>query len=217
MFDWYPQVGVSYNPIFSQAQFERFAEERIEQAAWLRRCATAAFACAAEWTSNHPLSTLNFECLVQTVKALIATYQVVLQDDRVNAAVVGAHINGLFWEMIGAAECLLRIQEEDDYLKNWDSGLKRGGCLARLLAELALAGDATSAELGEMIAALNRIGASGARISAYHLELSREVPWECSELISLASTAGALTMTVVEAATLLQARAALESHTEDVF
>lgn len=210
MFSFYPQAGVRYNPIFTETQFARFPREAVQHAADLRSCASAAFGRAAEWPSGHVLNTLNFECLIQSSHALLGLYRVAREDTRFDLGAIGSHINLLFWEIIGAAEHLLRFQDGDDYLKDWQSSFERGGLLARLAAELALAGAASPDELGEMTASLSRLSVWTAGVRDYHLEMVREVPDDVDELVEFASIAGKLAMTLGDAAARLRARLALE-------
>lgn len=173
-FSWYPQVGVSFNPFFTEAEFDEFARSRAEHARSLRVMAFAAFGSAGEWSSSHPLTHGNFEFLVQATRTLILLHSIAREDDRSDAGAIAVEINLLFWRIIGAAEHYLCFEEGDDWLKDWDSSLSRGGCLVRLLVDLALAARPSGSELQEMITALTRLATSAQEICKWHMELGAE-------------------------------------------
>lgn len=167
----YPMVGVSYNPRFTKRQLARFAKNKANHAAWLHSCASEAFGSAAEWTSDQHRRALKFDYLEQTTSGLVALYRSTCGDGRVDRAAIGDHVNALFWEFLGAPDELLRLEEEDHYLKAWDSSLRRSACFVRLLTDIALAGSASGDELEAMAEALVRLRARAAKVTSWHMSL----------------------------------------------
>lgn len=214
MRSFYPQAGVRYNPSFSEIQFALFARDVEDHAAQLYQMAFAAFARAADDSQGQFLQRLNFEFLHQACHSLLTGYRIAREDARIDQAKVLQHVNLLFWALIGAAEQLLRFNEKnDDWHKDWRSALDRGGLLARLAADLALAGEADGLELHEMIACLSQLRDSTAKVRDYHLYLAGEVPEDVDELIGLAGDAARLSTVFEEAQVKLRAREALEPAT----
>lgn len=212
MNSFYPQAGVRFNPTFTEIQFAHFARDVEDHAAQMYQIAFAAFARAADSSQGRVLKRFNFDYLAQAGHNLLLLYQIAGEDPRINEAKVGRHVNLLFWAIIGAPEQLLHFEDDgDDWSKDWRSALDRGGLLARLEVDLALAGAAKDFERDEMIACLSRLGASTARVRDYHFFLINEVPEDVDELVGLADDAGRLSAMLEEAVVKLRARGVLDS------
>lgn len=197
---FYPQAGVRFNPIFTDPQFAMFSRDVEEHAAQTYQMAFAAFARAADGSQGQTLIWRNFGLLTQTGTNLLSLYRIAIEDSRINSTKVGGFINLLFWAIIGAAEHLLRFGETDgDWDKDWRSAMDRGGVLARLSADLALAGAASGAERHEMATCLSRIAAWMTQVRDYHLEMIHEMPGDLEELLGLAGHAGHLSGMLEEA------------------
>jgi hypothetical protein len=214
MESFYPQVGVRFNPTFTQLQFAMFARDVEGYAAQTYQAAFAAFARAADGSQGPIVERRNFALLTQTGQILIALYRIAVDDARINETKVGQRINLLFWAIIGATEQLLSFDEDNgDWEKDWRSGLDRGGLFARLVTDLALAGAAVGTERDEMIDCLSRLRVSTGKVRDYHLYLIREVPEDFYEPLGLAAEAGRLSTMLEDAAVQLRACAALEPAT----
>lgn len=207
-FSWYPQVGVSFNPFFTETDFKEFAAVRVEHARSLRVMALSTFGSASEWSSSHPITRGNFELLAQVTSALILLHSIALEDDRSDADAIAVEMSLLFWGIIGAAEHYLRFEEGDDWLKDWDSSLWRGGCLVRLLVGLALAARLCGRERQEMITALKRLAAYTQEICKWHMELGAE--FLSADDSRRANLAGAMWKMVVDALQQLGSGAVIE-------
>lgn len=211
MHSFYPQSGVRFNPIFTDLQFAMFSRDLEEHAAQIYQMAFAAFARAADGSQGQTLVWRNFDLLTQTGANLLSLYRLATEDARINSMKVGGFVNLLFWAIIGAAERLLRFGETDgDWDKDWRSAMDRGGVLARLCADLALAGAASGAERDEMAACLSRMGAWMIKVRDYHLEMVPDVPGDLEELLGLTGDAGRLSAILEEAELNLRARGTLQ-------
>lgn len=210
MFSFYPQPGLRFNPTFTAIDFLKFARDVEGHAAALCEMAFAAFVRAADSSQGQYARRLNFDLLAKHGQELVAIYRLACEDNRIDAGKVGCQVNRLFWAIVGTADRLLGAETEDDWLKDWRSGLDRGGLMARLCVELALAGAARGLELQQIIDCLSRIGAAAGKVRSYHLGILREVPEAADELVGLAGDAGRLSQTLEDAAVQLSANLELE-------
>lgn len=174
--------------------------------------AFAAFARAADTSHGTQLAQLNFEFLSKSAADLLLLYRIAGEDPRIKKAKVGQHVNLLFWAIIGAAERLLRFDEgSDDWSKDWQSALDRGGLFARLATDMALAGAAEGMERDQMIGCLARLRIALTKAREFHFNLLQEVPEDDGELVGLAAEAGRISMMLEEAVAKLRACDALET------
>lgn len=170
--NWYPQVGVSFNPVFTEAQLEHFARDKVEQAEWLHRCASAAFACAVE-SGDWELKMLNLEIVSQTTKDMVLLYRAACRDNRVDQEAIGLELNSLFWKIVGAPGRYLAI--DDDYLVHWE-WLQCADYLVTVLVDIAVARSANGRELEQMKLALTRLGNAAQAVAEWQMQLTREAP-----------------------------------------
>lgn len=212
MNSFYPQAGVRFNPNFTDLQFRMFSRDVEEQAAQTYQMAFTAFARAADSSQGQTLVWRNFGLLTQTGANLLSLYRIATEDSRINSTKVGRFVNLLFWAIIGAAEHLLRFGEtDDDWDKDWRSAMDRGGVLARVCADLALAGAASGAERDEMASCLSRMGTWMIKVRDYHLEMIQDVPGNLEELLGLGGDAGRLSAMLEDAVLDLRARGRVQS------
>lgn len=211
MHSFYPQAGVRFNPTFTDLQFDKFALDVEAHAEQIYQIAFTAFARAADSKKGMSLARLNFQLLTNASSDLLLLYRIAAQDPCIKETKVGRHVNLLFWAIIGAAEELLRFREgSDDWDKNWRSAIDRGGLMARIATDLAVAGSAAGMERDEMIGCLVRLRTSVSNAREYHFDLLEQVPEDAGELLGLAADAGRLSAMLKEAVANLQACRALE-------
>lgn len=202
---FYPQAALRHNPEFSVQDCLTFAQDVEAHASCLYEMAFAAFARATDRSQGDSAARTNVDLLVAFGQALIRLYHLAREDDRIDSDKVGEQVNRLFWAIIGATEVLLGTKTGDDWLKDWHYGLDRGGLLARLCADLALARAAKGWEQKEMTSCLSRLAAFASQVRSYHFQMLDEVPEDAEELIGLAGDAGRIAQTLEDGAAQLGA------------
>ena len=204
----YLKAGLFYNPAFTEAQFDCYAENSVNHAAYLCGAALEAFACAADPSISREAQGHHFQVLVSNADALVHYYQLACLDERIDDKAIGCYVTGVFWGVAGAARRYLRLEEDDDCMKHWRSSLQRADYLVSVLTRVARAGTATGEELELMIAALENLCDCASSACAHLMEMVREAYFYPDGRDG--NAAGALVTLMLDALEQLRARQRLE-------